>query len=193
MKIEKIEFKYNSSVISEESFIEHKKLYANYILKFDEISRELNNNPELNNSNATYSKYRALKKEESFTLNAIILHEKYFENLGSIKTASSKRMSNIIFEDFDGYENWKDDFIACSKAARGWVTFGYNERIGKFINNMIDSHNGENFCETNLLVVNDLYEHNWFSDYGVDKSKYINNFVENIDWDIVEKRFRNMN
>jgi len=68
--------------ISEKTIaIHHDKLYDGYVKKWQEIEERLKS-IDRSSANATFSDFRELKVEESFTANAIILHEAYFDILG---------------------------------------------------------------------------------------------------------------
>ena len=89
---------------------------------------------------------------------------------------------------FGGLANWKEDFTACAKAARGWCVFAYEQRTGACRNILLDTHDEGNIAASYPIIVLDVYEHAYFSDYGTDKAAYINRFINNIPWDAVEKR-----
>jgi Fe-Mn family superoxide dismutase len=39
------------------------------------------------------------------------------------------------------------------------------------------------------ILVLDVYEHAYMIDYGIDRGKYLEAFINNLDWDVVAKRF----
>ena len=68
--------------ISENQISQHRDiLYAGYVNKLNEIEERLKN-CDISKANQIFSDLRALKSEETFALNGVILHELYFENLG---------------------------------------------------------------------------------------------------------------
>ena len=68
--------------ISEKQLAEHYQLYEGYIKKYNELSQKaLTANPE--ESNGTYAEIREINLEKVFALNAIKLHEAYFENMSA--------------------------------------------------------------------------------------------------------------
>ncbi len=186
-------FAYDTTTVSQKQFNEHVKLYEGYVSKINQIDAELEKNPNEKEANATYSKYRCLKKGKSYALNGVILHEAYFQNLGNKKTAPLVRSAEIINQSFDSYENWEKDFIACCKAARGWCIFVYEQRTNSFCNILLDSHDDGMVCLAYPLLVMDMYEHAYFLDYGINKDEYIRNFLDAVDWRVVEKRAEKLN
>ena len=186
MDIVSKEFAYATGVVSRKAYDDHLTLYNGYIKKTNEITQELSTNPDWANSNATYSHYRGLKKGETYAINGVILHELYFQNLGN--EAGPIGLQNIMNRSHGSTEKWKEDFIACANAARGWCIFVYEQRTGTYRNIVLDSHEDGNIATAYPIIVLDMYEHAYFTDYGTDKSAYINRFISNIPWGIIEKR-----
>jgi len=160
-------------------------LYIGYIKKLGEINRKLKD-ADRKASNASWSDFRGLKQSEVFVMNAIRLHEMYFENM-----AQSVKMPTYVEQQLAGAFKkkslWEDDFIACGLSSRGWVTLGYDRVEKTLINTTADSHD---VCVVNVdpILVMDVYEHSYFIDFGTSKGKYIEFFLNNINWDAVTSR-----
>ena len=165
----------------------HDVLYAGYVKKLNEIELKLPT-VDLNQANATYSEIGELKREETFAANGVILHEEYFDNLGGDGKESGDILHGIK-EEFGSYENWMNQFKACSIAARGWVVLALNLWDGRIHIYSQDVHNNGVVWGCIPLLVLDVYEHAYFIDYGVKRKDYIEAFFKNINWDEVNKRF----
>lgn len=181
-------YNYDTNVVSQIAFNEHLKLYNAYIGKLNEIDNLLKTNPQLNTANSTYSHYRGLKKSETFVIDAIILHEAYFENMGETKKSPNSATEKVLMKQFGSYENWFNEFVACGTSARGWCVLTYEQRTNTFRNILLDAHDFGDICVGFPILVLDVYEHAYFKDYGTDKATYIKNFMNAIDWDVVGKR-----
>jgi Fe-Mn family superoxide dismutase len=190
LQLEKINFQYNNTInaVSKTQYDVHLALYEGYVNKINEIWTELNTAPEREKANATYSKYRGLKKGETYALNGVILHELYFDNLGGSNNTPSGAALTLINHFFGSYENWKEDFIACGKAARGWAVLAYDQRSKSLVNILCDSHDEGNVWNAYPLVIMDVYEHAYFVDYQNKKADYIDKFMSDINWDAVNRR-----
>lgn len=188
MEIKAKQFSYDTSAISKKQFDEHVKLYKGYVDKTNQITHELMTQAGRAGANATYSPYRGLKKGETYAIDGVILHEAYFQNMTEKKTQPGPLIQRILTESFGGYDHWKEDMIACGKAARGWGILIYEQRTGCFRNILLDLHDEGLICMAFPLVVMDMYEHAYFLDYATDKEKYIHQFINSINWDVVEKR-----
>lgn len=191
MELVKLEFEYTDdvTVINKQQFEAHMRLYEGYIHKINEIDMLLMEEPDLDKANSTYSKYRGLKRGETFALNGVILHEYYFENIGGYTAEPDDFMKSVFDKDFGGYESWREHFIATAKASRGWAILCYDPRSDRYRNISLDAHDVGNIQLSTPILVLDMYEHAYFLQYADNKAEYINNFMQNIDWDIVKVRF----
>jgi Fe-Mn family superoxide dismutase len=190
MSISAIRPPYNTNVVSRELFDNHVKLYQGYVEKTNEITNKLANvqAKTLTDANATYSEYRGLKRGESFALDGVILHEYYFQDLGTGDESPGNRTIELINRYFGNLENWKNTFIASAKTARGWCILAFEQRTQSLRNITLDSHDDGLVCGAFPLLVLDVYEHAYTTDYGIDKPTYIQNFMAAINWDMVERR-----
>ena len=177
-----------SDFLSQKQFDAHITLYKGYVGKVNEITDDLATNKDRDSANATFSQYRGLKKGETYALNGMILHELYFPLLSGKKMRPGLKTEAAFETYFGGYDNWKTDFIACGTAARGWAVLLYEQRTDSFRNILLDSHEEGYITGGFPLIVMDVYEHAYFIDYGTDKGKYINRFIESLRWDLIEKR-----
>ncbi len=191
MKFIKINFEYSQdiTVINKEQFEAHMRLYEGYINKMNEIDQLLLERDDLDKANATYSKYRGIKRGETFALNGVILHELYFENIGNGQKQPNEILQRYMIRDFGGFEDWKKQFVATAKASRGWAVLAYDWRSYCFRNISLDAHDLGNIALATPILVLDMYEHAYFLQYADKKDVYINNFMKNIDWTVVSKRF----
>lgn len=194
MRFVKLNFEYSDdvTVINQEQFDVHMKLYEGYIDKMNEIDGLLANNSDLDldAANATYSKFRGIKRGETYALDGVILHEFYFENIGSRNNTPSSDIVRYLSKDYGSFENWQDHFVATAKASRGWVILCYDPRSDMFRNISLDLHDYGNISMAIPLLVLDVYEHAYFLQYANDKDTYIDNFMKNIDWQVVGDRMQ---
>jgi len=188
MDITARDFTYNTGVVSKKAYDDHLTLYKGYVQKTNEVTKELATNPEYSTSNATASHYRGWKKGETYAINGVILHELYFQNLGNETGPIGTKAESLMTKHFSSVDKWKEDFIACALAARGWCILVYEQRTNTFRNIVLDTHEDGNIITAYPLIVLDMYEHAYFIDYGTDKNAYINRFISNIPWSIIEKR-----
>jgi len=174
--------------ISEKSVaIHHDKLYVGYVEKYKEIEEKLNN-ADKTKANASFSILRELKVEESFVMNAIILHENYFDVLGGDGKVEGE-IIQAIEKDFVSFEKWIEEFKALGLCSRGWVILSYDFNEGKLKNSIADSHNSYGIWGTSPIIALDMYEHAYMIDFGSDKKAYVEAFFQNLNWQTINTKF----
>lgn len=179
--------------ISDNQISQHRDiLYAGYVNKLNEVEDRLKT-VDKGKANQVFSDFRALKADETFALNGVILHELYFENLNSkSEKKPGSELADTIVRDFGSFEKWQEDFKSCGMAARGWVILGLNLYDSKLHNYCLDTHNfNVPACVMPVLVM-DVYEHAYVIDYGVKRPPYLEAFMKNIDWSVALKRLNRM-
>jgi len=163
------------------------KLYQGYVKKWQEIQNKLEK-VDLPSANATFSELRALKVEETFATNAVILHEAYFDILGG-EGMPEGEIIKAIERDFNSFEGWLEEFKALGLASRGWVILAYDFNEGRLKNYIADAHNLYGIWGAAPIVVLDVYEHAYFIDFGTDKKSYIETFFQNLNWQAINKKY----
>lgn len=176
------------TVVDEEQFEAHIRLYEGYVNNINKIDQILNNNPKREEANTTFSFFRECKRGETFALDGVILHELYFENIGGLVNLPMPAATQQIETFFGTFENWQEDFIATAKASRGWAVLTFDQRSYRLRNISLDAHDHGNIAYSAPILVLDMYEHAYYLQYVNDKAEYINRFMENINWEVVASR-----
>ena len=133
--------------------------------------------------------YGDLKREELVRTGSVVLHEHYFDNLGGDGRASGHALE-LLTEWFGGYEVWRAEFTKVANGlagGSGWVILTYNLHTGELHNYWAWDHM-HNVPMGRPLLVLDMYEHSYHLDYGAAAAKYVEAFMENVDWDEVNRR-----
>ncbi len=183
--------KKNMAGLSANQIEQHLKLYKGYVGKTNEIQGKLKD-VDISTANATYSALRELLVEQTFALNGVVYHEFYFGNLGGSGGEPKGDVRAALEERFGSVGKFMDYLKAAGKCMRGWVIIGWNTRDGKLHPYGLDMHNMWVPATTIPILVLDVYEHAYMIDYGIDRAKYLDAFVNNLDWDVVGKRFDNL-
>lgn len=179
--------------ISEKQISQHRDiLYAGYVNKLNEIEERLKT-ADITKANQAFSDFRALKVEETFALNGVVLHELYFENLGVKSAKPTGKLSDLMARDFGSFDRWIENLKACGMAARGWVILGLCTYDGRLHNYCLDAHNDRVPVNVVPILVLDVYEHAYTIDFGVKRAPYLDAFVKNINWDAAAKRLDRVN
>ncbi len=93
-----------------------------------------------------------------------------------------------ILEDFNSVENFTELFKETGKSMRGWVVLGIDPLDKKLHIFGSDSHDNGAIWLAYPLLVMDVYEHAYFMDFGTDKGKYMDAFLQNVNWNLINNR-----
>jgi len=175
---------YDLDGISRETVESHYKLYQGYVNKRNEILGKLAE-IDLASANQVYSELRELKVELSFAVGGIKNHELYFEHLGGGGGDPGGAVGELIKRDFGSAGTWRDDLKATGMAGRGWAWTAYDWDEGRLFNYVGDAQNTFPIWNATPLVALDVYEHAYWLDYQTDRASYIDAFLANLDWGVV--------
>ncbi len=162
----------------------HYKLYEGYVSKRNEILGRLSS-VDADAANQVFSDVRALKVDLSFAIGGIKNHELYFEHLGGSGGDPTGAVAGLLERDFGSVAAWRADLKATGMAARGWAWTAYDWDEGRLFNYIGDAQNTFPVWNATPLVALDVYEHAYFLDYQTDRASYIDVFLANLDWDVV--------
>jgi Fe-Mn family superoxide dismutase len=134
--------------------------------------------------------YGDLKREELVRTGSVVLHEIYFGNLGGDGKAGGDVLT-AIKQTFGGYEQWEAEFKRTGNAlggGSGWVIFALNFHTGELHNYWSWDHM-HNAPFSRPLLAMDMYEHAYQMDYGAAAAKYVDAFMQNVNWEEVNRRY----
>lgn len=178
--------------ISEKTIsIHHDKLYAGYVNKRNEIAEKLKGltEEELTAGNQIYSYLRGLKEGETFAANGDILHRCYFSHLGGDGDYGNSVVAKKLIEKYGSVEKFFIHFKANGMAARGWAILAYDSSDQKLRIFNADAQNHGGVWGAIPIIALDVYEHSYFIDYGSDRAGYIDVFMKNLDWKVIDENY----
>ena len=189
-KVKALPYEYNSlKGISEQvNKWHHDKHYAGYVAKRNEIEKKLET-IDLTAANANFSEYGELKRRETFNAAGQYLHEIYYDIMGGNGREEGEIVKHIE-KDFGSVDKWKADFIAAAKTSLGWTIFCWDPSDNRLHNFTGDSHNMGMGWGCVPLIPIDTFEHAYYFDYGPDRPAYINAFLDNINWKVINDRYK---
>ncbi len=136
--------------------------------------------------------FAELKRRLGWEFDGMRLHELYFENLGG-KAPMDKagKVAKAIAASYGSAEKWEADFRAtASMRGIGWTVLYQDAIGGRVFNQWINEHDGGHPAGCAPLLIIDVFEHAFLTDYGLKRADYIAAFMKNIDWKAVEGRVR---
>jgi Fe-Mn family superoxide dismutase len=171
---------------SDELLNTHFKLYQGYVANTNKVI-EL-----LEKQEAGSPQYAELKRRFGWEFNGMRLHALYFGSMvkGGSGLNNESDLAKMIETEFGSIENWERDFRATgSLRGIGWAIL-YYDKCGKRLFNMwINEHDVGHPAGCKPLLVMDVFEHAFIIDYKMNRSDYINSFMNAINWEKVTKRF----
>lgn len=180
-----------TSCIDDKTLNLHLKLYQGYVKNINELISILKEMDQKGDSSSIV--YSALKRRFGFEFDGMRLHELYFENIGS--SSPIKKESKIyqeIVREFKTFENFKQSFLKTAMTRGiGWVVLYKDLESNALFNVWINEHEVSHLVKGVPLLVLDVWEHAFITQYGLEKAKYLDAFLKDINWDVVDKRVTN--
>ncbi|MEE8194305.1 MAG: Fe-Mn family superoxide dismutase [Dehalococcoidales bacterium] len=182
-----------SSLIGMEGFSEtllnnHFTLYQGYVTNSNKLIDLLAS--MLSGGKVGTPEYAELKRRMGFEFNGMRLHEYYFENLGGQQARDrSGTLAKKLTEGFGSYEDWERDFKGTGMMRGiGWAILYQDNVTGRLFNQWINEHETGHFAGCVPILVMDVFEHAFITDYGLKRASYIEAFFKNINWNLADKR-----
>ncbi|MCX5993835.1 MAG: Fe-Mn family superoxide dismutase, partial [Chloroflexi bacterium] len=92
---------------------------------------------------------------------------------------------------FGSYDAWLQDLKGtATMRGIGWTILYQDTIEGKLFNQWVNEHDVGHPAGCQPLLVLDVFEHAFITDYGLKRADYIEAFLKNIDWAAVEARVR---
>lgn len=163
----------------------HDVHHAGYVNGRNSVEEKLEEMRE----NGDFSGIRSVKLDESHNANGQILHEVYWQCMGGDGGEPDGRLADKIEEDFGSFENFKQEFIATAKAARGWALLAFDPSDNRLHVYMHDFHDQHPVVGAIPILACDMWEHAYYYDRGPNKEPYIEAFFNNLHWDRIQERY----
>jgi Fe-Mn family superoxide dismutase len=167
--------------LSEKLIVSHwENNYGGTVRRLNAITAQLT---EIDFATAPIFVVNGLKREELIATNSMILHELYFDSLGGDGSVSGV-LDEALKRDFGRVDRWRAEFVSMGKALRGgagWVLLTYSHRDRRLVNQWAADHTHALAGGTPILAL-DMYEHSYHLDYGAAAEKYVDAFMENVNW-----------
>jgi Fe-Mn family superoxide dismutase len=180
--------------ISDQTLEMHFKLYEGYVTATNELHERIA--AILHDGQVDHEEtpaYSELTRRLGFEYNGMVLHEYYFGNMkkdGGGEAAKESRFRAAVEASYPSYDIWRTDFVGVGKMRGvGWAIAFLDPKSGRVSNHWIELHQTGEIAGFIPLVVMDVWEHAYLLDYKpADRPKYIDAFLSNVDWSVVEKR-----
>lgn len=166
----------------------HFILYQGYITNSNKL-RDLLGTMLKEGKQAT-PEYAELTRRFGWEFNGMRLHELYFGNLSKTPTKASGALKIAIEREFGSIELWEKDMRAiCSMRGIGWGVLHYDMSTNKMFNCWINEHDVGHLTTCAPLIVIDVFEHAFLTDYGIKRADYVDAIFKVLDFTQAEHLF----
>ncbi len=167
----------------------HFTLYQGYVANFNKIN-DILVAMEKEGKFGT-PEFAELNRRFGWEWNGMRLHELYFGNMSANSSSIDKEseLSKSIEREWGSLEMWEKDFRAMgTMRGIGWIVLYQDTAAGRFFNVWINEHDVGHLAGAIPILVMDVFEHAYISDYGLKRADYIEAFFKAIDWGAVSAR-----
>ena len=141
-----------------------------------------------------------LRRRFSFEFNGMRMHEYYFSALGGSASGGERlndpqaapSLEKAVSEKYGSWEKFIEHFKAVGMSRGiGW-TILYWDPVGMTPHTVwVGDHELGHLAGLHVILALDMWEHAYMVDYTpAEKSKYIDAFLQNINWAVPEKRMK---
>ena len=177
--------------ISDQTLQTHFGLYEGYVKNTNLLMEQIAEIVRKNGASGSDPAYAELTRRLGFEFGGMVLHEYYFENLAAKgKGNPSADFKRALEQGFGTFENWRRAFAGVGEMRGvGWAILYQDPVTEQLSNHWIEQHQDGVPSGFKPIVVMDAWEHAFLLDYKPsERSKYIDAFFANVDWEAVHKR-----
>lgn len=170
--------------ISTKTIEEHLKLYQGYVKNVNHIREELEN------VNDPYAKSE-MQRRLGFEFGGMRNHEYYFSQFSDgAKTLPEGSLKTLLETQFGSTEKFIEHFeTLASTRGVGWAMLYIDRETNQLVTTWVDEQHFGQLADLDIVLGLDMWEHSYMLDYPPsEKSKYVDAFFLNLNWEIVSKR-----
>ena len=178
--------------LSQKQMDVHLALYEGYVKHANLILSKIQTLREENAEDNAFL-ISELRRRFGFEFDGMRMHEYYFEQFegGALRPQSEGPLMDASVE---RYGSW-DKFIAhikevCGTRGIGWTIVYYDPAGRTLHTTWVNDHEVGQLAGLPIILAIDMWEHAYMVDYvPADKKSYVEAFMENVNWEVIEKRF----
>ncbi len=181
--------------ISDKQIEEHLKLYEGYVKRANTLTEKLQAICAEGKASGADPVYAELTRRLGFEFGGMVNHEYYFENMAAGAQAeppAGSKLRKAIETSFGKYETWLSDFRGvATMPGIGWAFTFQDPSTGWLSNHFVMLHENNVPAGYRPILVMDGWEHAFMRDYlATERAKYLDAFLKNVSWEVVEKRLQ---
>ena len=179
--------------ISEKQIKVHLALYEGYVKHMNLLMEKF---AAVRTGNIELDPYivAEMRRRFAFEFDGMRMHEYYFEQFegGPAPLHADSALGKAVMEKYD-----PQDFVAHIKEVAGsrgigWVVVYRDPSANTIHTTFVNDHEIGQLAGLPILLALDLWEHAYMVDYvPAEKKNYVDAFLANLNWSVIEKRFDN--
>lgn len=174
---------------SDTLFKNHFTLYQGYVTntnKLIDAFKKMHNDDTLATPEAA-----ELRRRFGWEFNGMRLHELYFGNMirGGRALEKGEKIEKKIKEQYGSVDAFMKEFKSVgAQRGIGWAVLTYDIATDHLFTVWVNEHDVGHLATTAPLLIMDVFEHAFITDYGLKRVDYIEAFSSAIDWGEVNRR-----
>jgi Fe-Mn family superoxide dismutase len=181
--------------ISEKQIQAHLGLYAGYVKHVNLLREHIGEHGKQTDDKEKHTYIsNELRKRFSFEFDGMRMHEYYFEGFegGAKEVNQDSELVKMLSEKYGSWDGFIEHFKEVGKnRGIGWVTLYWDPRARTPHVAWTSDHELGTLAGLPILLTMDMWEHAFMVDYlPAEKGKYIDAFLNNTNWGVVEERFK---
>ena len=180
------------SGLSEKQIKVHIGLYEGYVKHINVLREQIKDLETLDKEKYAYA-ITETRRRLGFEFNGMRMHEYYFTQLeGGAETCNAESgFAKAVSEKYGSVENFISHFTSVGMSRGiGWSILYYDPIAKTPHTAWVTDHELGQLGGLPILLAMDMWEHAFMIDYiPAEKKSYIEAFLKNLNWSVVEKRF----
>lgn len=178
--------------ISSKQIKAHLGLYAGYVNHVNLIREKIQGLDGADKEKNAYV-VAELRRRFSFEFDGMRMHEYYFEQIenGAKEINHGFELVKALSEKYGSWDGFIEHFKAVGKSRGvGWAVLYWDPKGKTPHTTWISDHELGTLAGLPIILAMDVWEHAFMVDYlPSEKGKYIDAFLNNVNWSVVEERF----
>lgn len=182
--------------LSEKQIEVHLGLYAGYVTHVN-LCRDLIHSLKKEDMERNAYAITELRRRFAFEFDGMRMHEYYFDSFvgGGTEIIDGGDLEKKVSEKYGSWDGFIEHFksVGMSRGI-GWTVL-YYDPVGNTPHiTWIGDHEIGTLAGLHIILAMDMWEHAFMVDYTpAEKGKYIDAFLKNVNWGVIEERFKKAN
>ena len=170
----------------------HLALYAGYVKHTNLLREQIHNLEVLDKEKYAYA-VAELRRRLGFEFDGMRMHEHYFTQFegGSKTLTEGSPLLKALTEKYGSWDQFTEHFVTVGKMRGiGWTVLYHDPKGNTPHIAWVGDHELGQLSGLPIILAMDMWEHAYMVDYvPAEKAKYIDAFLNNVNWEVCQSRF----